>query len=120
MFPISNKHDLHLAYELLALAESRGKLEHIVEIKQAIRQYHNEPAPYKHLIRSDYDSYVELVELPEYVDSFELADEYFMDALFIEPTYSWYDCTGKPFTSHYKLFQRHNRWMAYHFVNYDV
>lgn len=117
---IANDHDLRIAYTTLALAEEHNKPDLILRTKKTIRNYLHLPPKHKHIISSDYDSFIELVELPAFIRTAEEADEYFVDALFIEPTYAAWDCTGKPFTRHYKIFQRNGRWMAYHFVNYDV
>lgn len=117
---IANNRDLRIAYTILALAEEHNKPDLAMSTKKTIRNYLSLPPKHRRIIRSSYDDFVELVELPAFIRTAEEADEYFMDALFIEPTYAAWDCTGKPFTRYYKLFQRHNRWMAYHFVNYDV
>ena len=66
------------------------------------------------------DGYVLLVELPEYLETYEEADEYFMENEYIRPYYTYYDCTGRPFTHWYKLFKRRGRWHAYHSVGFDV
>ena len=66
------------------------------------------------------DGYILLMELPDFLESKEEAEEYFEQRHVINATPSIYDCTGQAFTSGYKVFKRRNKFFAYHSVSYDV
>lgn len=115
---IRDKDDLKLAYVILRMCPNSGRLP---ELKREIRRYlreHNDSD--RRVVKGEWDSYVLLITLPKFIDSVEDADEWFMAEEYIEPYYTYYDCTGTPFTAWYKIFQRNGRWMAYHYVGYDV
>ena len=74
------------------------------------------------VVRNDSDGYTVLIVMADedtFTDEAE-ADAYFEDRFFIQMAPSQYDCTGKLFTSWYKCFRRHGKWMAYHSVSADV
>lgn len=140
MFNITNKEDARHGYEILRLFFSpefqKLHRQHtsmldtkIVELKQNLRKWAHAPATEdvglgfeieRRTVRGDYDSYIELVKLPEEIDTAESASEFFYDFIFIDSPHSMFDCTGKPFTAWYKVFNRHGRFFAYHCVGLDV
>lgn len=125
MMTVRNTNDLRVAYELLGIYIEVGRDEDpkAVEVKQQIRAFTNRPAPASVIVRDDgMDGYVALQRLPDFTDGYTLdeAREYFQEAEVIEPAYSAYDCTGRPFTSWFKVFQRRGHWYAYHSVGFDV
>lgn len=119
---IRNKNDLRIAYVILRMCmKGKPNSDRLPELKREIRRYlreHNDSD--RRLVKGDWDSYVLLITLPDFIATAEDADEWFMDREYIERYYTYYDCTGKPFTSWYKLFKRNGRWMAYHSVGVDV
>ena len=74
------------------------------------------------IISADYDGRLELVRLPDELDTAHKEDaaEWFDDNCYLEACNSPYDCTGQEFTSWYHLFQRRGHWYAYHMVSRDV
>lgn len=121
---VHSKEDLRLAYWLLLEYKKAGKGDSpkAGELKKTIRSYQHLPHSTE-IIRDDgMDGYISLMQLPETLDdaSKEDAVEWFENMCYIEPTYSAYDCTGRPFTSWYKVFRRRGHWFAYHSVAFDV
>ena len=121
MIAIKNNHDLRVAYGIMKSFEKDSYLI-CRDYKRSIRDYHKRNAETDRHIVKDYgiDGYVVLIELPEWIDSENEATEYFEAREYIEPYYTYYDCTGRPFTGWYKVFKRHGRWMVYHRVAFDV
>ena len=121
---IRNKEDLRLAYELLNEWKEwgLGDGQKAMELKKRIRSYLH--LPHSSRIIRDYgiDGYISLMQLPEFLDSESMEEvvEWFESECYIEPTYSAYDCTGRPFTNWYKVFRRLGHWFAYHSVSFDV
>lgn len=120
---ISNDDGLRMVYEMLGLAKDlEGRKEALeISIKRAIRVYSQRPSPdYRRIVKDEgMDGYIELVMLPAF-DSEEGADGFSRDRYYIEAPHSAYDCTGRCFTSWYKLFRRRGNWWAYHRVAVDV
>lgn len=122
---IQSNRDLRLGYELLGILARGGKIANpkVAEVKRSIRAFTNRPEPKAKIVRDDgIDGYVSLQQLPEFTDGYtaEEVNEYFREAEEIEPTYSAYDCTGRPFTVWFKVFRRSGHWFAYHSVGFDV
>ena len=121
---IRNKEDLRLAYELLNEWKEwgLGDGQKAMELKKRIRSYLH--LPHSSRIIRDYgiDGYISLMQLPEFLDSESMEEvvEWFESECYIEPTYSAYDCTGRPFTNWYKVFRRLGHWFAYHSISFDV
>lgn len=94
-----------------------GKTQkYILDLKQAIREY-NHRKPDRRIITGDYDSVLELVDVPQGVTD--------IDAWFDENERrvcvpSQYDCTGQAFTSWYKVCKRGDGYKVYHKINFDV
>lgn len=122
MFPIKNQDNLRLAYDYLKICEELGMpIGKRIVIKRAIREYLHKKKPSDRIIK-DYgiDGYVLLMELPDFLETKEEAEEYFEERHVINAIPSIYDCTGRAFTSGYKIFKRRNKYYAYHSVGFDV
>lgn len=131
MFTITNDEKLRDAYALLmfmrrdipASSEKKASVKNLaVTVKREIRSYNNRPISNTHIISADYDGRLELVRLPDELDTAHKEDaaEWFDDNCYLEAYNSPYDCTGQEFTSWYHLFQRRGHWYAYHMVSRDV
>lgn len=94
--------------------------ENIIDLKRTIREYAHRKSDRKYFAESDYGYYKLLIELPEYIKTYEDADEYFKEEEFMTCRPSQYDCTGQHFTLRYKIFKRNGRFMAYHECGMDV
>lgn len=121
---IRNKYDLRLAYELLNEYKEFGweDQQKTVDLKKKIRLYLRKSCSETIIRDHGIDGYIILLQLPEFLDdeSMEDAIEWFKSECYIRPTYSAYDCTGRPFTNWYKVFRRLGHWFAYHSVAFDV
>lgn len=131
MFTITNDEKLRDAYALLmfmrrdipASSEKKASVKNLaVTVKREIRSYNNRPISNTRIISADYDGRLELVRLPDELDTAHKEDaaEWFDDNCYLEAYNSPYDCTGQEFTSWYHLFQRRGHWYAYHMVSRDV
>jgi len=121
---------LRRSYEYIRLCEKlrdgfgnpEGIEQFIIEEKRAVRAYHrrqNQPKD-RRIISGDYEGYIELIELPDCIESYDEAVEYFDEYERIPAWSSPYDCTGRTFTRWGKVFCRNGRYMAYHAVGRDV
>lgn len=101
-------------------AHSERVEEFVIQLKRDIREYIHRDSDYR-IVRDELDSFVELVELPDYtaVYSEERALLWFK----MYRSYRLFDelgCGGQFFTTGVKLFRRRGRWYAYHFVSVDM
>ena len=130
---IRNKKDLEFAYMAIEIFKDLvnrqpnvdAKLElkrnnYIKDRKKEIREFNKRKRDRRFIKDYGIDGYIELVELPEYLDTKEEAKEYFEEEEWIHCPLTAYDCTGRPFTGWVKIFQRRGKWMAYHRVEFDV
>ena len=123
---IENYKQLEVAYEVLLLYTNNKKNNkpYVIELKKAVRNFHKRQEEKTrniiNVFNYDYDGYTKLQVLPEYIETFEEAKEYFEEYLYIPVYRTYYDCTGKPFTSWYKICKRNNRFYVYHRIDYDV
>lgn len=131
MFSITDNERLRDAYALLifmqsdvpASAEKRAAVKNLAAtIKREIRDYNNRPAQDVRIISADYDSRLELVQLPDKLDEAHEMDaaNWFRGNCYLEAYNSPYDCTGQEFTNWFYLFRRRGHWFAYHSVSRDV
>lgn len=125
MKQVRNKRELRCAYEVLQiLSDLTGNPKkyssQIVETKKAIRAYTQRPVDEARIVRNDGDHLVTVFPMPEWLQSKEEADEYFLDRCFLTCRPSMYDCTGQVFTTWYKIFKRQGRFWAYHATAMDV
>ena len=126
---ISNATDYRINLTLMRMLEKEvdqvdnpdRARDFIKTCKRALRQFaHREVGYERKVIKGDYDGYIELVRLPDDLNSVEQATEFFQDFFSYPPICSPYDCTGKPFTQWFKVFTRNNGFYAYHSVGIDV
>lgn len=124
MFTIRNRKDLRTAYEYLKIAEElEASEEKKAEIKRGIRTYFREvnKKPYTHIVKdSGMDGYIVLMELPDFLEEKQEAEHFFEERFVIRTSTTLYGCTGQAFTSGYKVFNRHGKFYAYHYVDFDV
>lgn len=123
MFKIKNRDDLAVAYELLHILQDVGKgyTDRVKDLKREIRAFTNSPLLMSRIVQDNgMDGYVALIQFPGHIFTQNGAVGYFESHLYIEPTYSPYDCAGQPFTSWYKIFNRRGTFYAYHGVCFDV
>lgn len=121
---IANKSDCFIAYELLKIYKEQGRenSDKAQELKRRIRAF-NHREPVRNIVKDNgMDGCVELVQFPDFMDDLPEAEAeiFFRENYEIEPVYSVYDCTGRPFTAWYKIFKRRGHWHAYHAIAYDV
>lgn len=96
--------------------------EFIIQLKRDIREYVNRDSDY-HIVRDELDSFVELVELPDYTADYseERALLWFkMYRSYRDDRYDGMGCSGQFFTTRVRLFLRRGCWYAYHFVSVDM
>ena len=119
---IENTRDLRFWYSYLRMQNDLPLINEalVKEVKQKIRTYTNAPGDETRYLDEDFDGVTLLFPLPEDLKSTEAAVEYFREALYIHFVPSPYDCTGRPFTSWFKVFKRGNRFWAYHRIGRDA
>lgn len=118
---LRNKRDVELYISLIRLVENNPEARNwCIDAKRAIREYLTQDNTRGNIIRSDYDGYVELVEMPEDITNAEQAEGWFEYHLEKEYVPSAYDCTGQLFTVWHKIFIRRGRYHVYHCVGIDV
>lgn len=128
----NNQDTLKMAYFYLkTLEEFPTKSDHIIRTikdqKQTIRRYTkrdflgNTAFVFQYVAGdTDWAIYKAQLMCPEN-STYEKAKEAFMEYCYIPRPESIYDCTGKSFTSNYKIFQKSDgSWWCYHTVSYDV
>ena len=133
MYVIRNNNDLKTAYIMLRWFNANkqyGKKEVTDELKRDIRAYTRKSIycvdngyinyEYRYIKDNGIDGYVELVLMPDGIESLEQAKKIFQENIWMPPYYSFYDCTGTPFSKWYHMFKRNGRYMAYHAVGFDV
>ena len=130
MVDIRNGGDLKATYEVLmdmqALRPLPGReeavQEHIRELKKDIRDYFRQQKnDGRCIIRDDgIDGYIELVMLPEYLNTKDSAAAYFEEKEVFQGPNLPGGCTGQPFTCWYRIVCRQGKMWAYHRVAYDV
>lgn len=134
MFKVYDVESARNAYKAIKMFTEFGK-ESIVknlidDIKRDLRKWSHKSynvvsffdGDIERRIVKDYgiDGFLELVMLPDSINSEENAKEFFHEHMYIEPINSMYDCTGRVFTGWYKLFNRNGRFISYHRVCMDV
>ena len=94
--------------------------EFVIQLKRDIREYIHRDSDYR-IVRDELDSFVELVELPDYTADY--SEERALLWFKMYRSYRLFDelgCGGQFFTTGVKLFRRRGRWYAYHFVSLDM
>lgn len=101
-------------------AHSERVEEFVIQLKRDIREYIHRDSDYR-IVRDELDSFVELVELPDYTADY--SEERALLWFKMYRSYRLFDelgCGGQFFTTGVKLFRRRGRWCAYHFVSVDM
>lgn len=101
-------------------AHSERVEEFVIQLKRDIREYIHRDSDYR-IVRDELDSFVELVELPDYTADY--SEERSLLWFKMYRSYRLFDelgCGGQFFTTGVKLFRRRGRWYAYHFVSVDM
>lgn len=133
-FRIFSNHEYRMKYETLyfikkSVKELRpadykhylNRNENIIDLKRTIREYAHRKSDRRYLANISDDSYYTvLITLPEYIKTYEDADEYFKEEEFMTCRPSQYDCTGQHFTRWYKIFKRNGRFVAFHKCGVDI
>ena len=70
------------------------------------------------IVKGDFDGYIEKRFIPCHVSKAEA--EEIVGKTWIEPTYSAYDCTGRPFSVSMDFYAVPGGTWVYHHVGYDV
>lgn len=126
---VQNVLDLKVAYEELRFlqeflpvsAKPSTVKEHIMELKRSIREYGHSEAPSRKIVQDyGFDGYVLKIQLPEYVETKEEAEEYMEEIEKLEMRPTQWDCSGQAFTNWYKVFNTNGSWRAYHSIGFDV
>lgn len=136
MFNIKDNATFKMGYEILATLEANEQGNPVMtdnlipQLKKELRHYaHRDNMKdvgmgfmIERRLVKDYgiDGIIELVSIPAVFDNVKDADDFFKDFIHIGIRYSAYDCTGQPFTSWYKLFNRNGQFCAYHRIAFDV
>lgn len=139
MFKVTDNESFREAYKMLAVldeirlekdVDKRLVEKYAVEIKRELRKWAHRKTGVDSFFDGDIerrivkeygiDGFVELVKLPEDIDNEAYANKFFHEYVYIEPVNSMYDCTGRAFTSWYKLFKRNSGFYAYHHIAMDV
>lgn len=131
MFNINDMASLRAAYSFVrTLREVTVPVEnvarrdrHIADVKREIRGFTHRAASHSHIVEErGCDGYIELVQLPEELDTANKVDaaEWFRANRYLEYFPTPYDCSGQKFTNWFKLFRRQGHWFAYHSVSLDV
>ena len=116
--------DMRLDYYILHILDNEPGAKNSSALKKMKKNIRNEMKPKKSnrtVVHGDIDGYIELIdtEIPD-TASREAAEKVFKNRYVMNLPNSQYDCTGRPFTTWYKLFVRRGTWFAYHNVCYDV
>lgn len=123
MLSINNDLDCRIFCTLIHMEEKRNNNKKtIIDMKKAVREYVNKEENINKRIVKDcgIDGYISLEKLPDGIKSLDEAKEFFENNMYIHCPNSMYDCTGRPFTSWYKVFCRNGKFYAYHRVSFDV
>lgn len=101
-------------------AHSERVEEFVIQLKRDIREYIHRDSDYR-IVRDELDSFVELVELPDYTADY--SEERALLWFKMYRSYRLFDelgCGGQFFTTRVRLFRRRGCWYAYHFVSVDM
>ena len=126
MEPIGNNRELKIAYEVLTEIQNSktGKSKEVsCGIKSRIRDYFREREC--ELKRSCIKNYgdgtaIFLEELPGWIKTESQAKSWFEYNRYLESPHTAFGCTGKLFTSWFKVVCRKGRYYAYHYISCDV
>lgn len=121
MMPIRSYEEATTAYSLIRMCEKDGVCKnHVIDLKRAVRVFMNKEKSKDRTIVRDMEDYVIVkILFPDYLETYEEAEKYFMEHEFMREPCSPYDCTGKWFTRSYDLFFVNGRWICYHGIACD-
>ena len=94
--------------------------EFVIQLKRDSREYVNRGSDC-HIVRDEFDSFIELVELPDYTSGY--SEERALLWFKMYRSYRLFDklgCSRQFFTTRVRLFRRRGCWYAYHFVSVDM
>lgn len=123
---INSYRDVEFAISLINLIKEKcgyyDYVSKVEELKRNIRKFYKSFDESDTLVMcQESDGYVEKIEIPEkFTKDKESMKKWFNEYIRIEPYYSAYDCTGRPFTGWYRFAKLHGQWYCYHKVDYDV
>ncbi len=125
MITITSKQDYTVArryfHYLKTNVHGIKNTEHYKQLKREIRKYENKPLDEKRVIDDNgFDGFTLVYPLPDFLESYDDADEYFQTVEYIKAPQCAWDCTGARFTSWYKIFVRDSRYWCYHRICLDV
>ena len=129
---IRDKKDVELAYIFIRYADlarkegitlPEGSMTKIIEVKRDLRAYYKQQdqACTRRIVQDlGIDGYTEIVELPEYIQTMDCAEDYFNEIEKLTYRNSQYDCTGQLFTVWHSIVNRRGRMWLCHKVRADV
>lgn len=126
---VANSADLKMAYEELLFWKNDSRLKDnalindriIKKLKEGIRDYfRRKNRETARIIKWDSESEIILEEIPEIINTKEVAEEWFMFCRYRAVIPSPYDCTGQLFTAWYKIFKRNGKYIVYYCICRDV
>ena len=120
--------ELKIDYVLLRFMETSKPLEgheesakqKIIALKRKIREEVKREPDERCVHDEGIDGGIVLIKCPAWCESEEDVTEWFMYNHYIEPYYTYYSPTGRPFTRWYKPVKRRGEWYVYHSIGYDV
>ncbi len=127
---ITNDRDYRIGYEVLGIMQktiavdgsNHGRRKALVDLKRNLRQYaHRDTGVDRRIIKDEgMDGFISLERLPDGIEDLDEAEAFFERFMYFPCPNSMYDCTGRPFTSWFKVFKRNDKFYAYHSVGVDV
>ena len=131
MFKVYDTESARTAYKAIETFEKLNfDKDYIDDIKRNVREWTHRTSYLETFFDGDItrrmvkdygiDGFIELIKLPEEISNTRWANIFFYEHIYIEPTHSIFDCTGKTFTGWYKLFKRKDGYYVYHHVCVDV
>jgi hypothetical protein len=118
---INCKEDAIKAHKLID--EYNEKYEYLfsmIGLKREYRRYFSPEYNSEKHVYGEWDSFIETAPFPDNVETYEDADRYFLEHIFLDrPNSPMYDCTGKFFTNWYKIFKRRGKYFYYTAVDCD-
>ena len=120
--------ELKVQYLLLKWMEATKPLKgheesarrQIIDLKRKIREEVKRESDTRCVHDEGIDGGIVIIKCPAWCKSEESVTDWFMYHHYIEPYYTYYSPTGRPFTRWYKPVKRHGEWYVYHSIGYDV
>lgn len=120
MFTISDNEQLRGWFWILRTTECSTVLKH--GIRDSIAHYYADKLDITVVNHSDsWLAVTNKIVFPAYIKTYDAALQYFIDNHYCERVNTMLDCSNRPSTAWYKLFQRADlRWCVYHCLSFDV